>query len=305
MISRFFSLLVLIIYVGIINLSAQPTVWNIPKDASEKTAPFLFNDSTRGAGESTFTLNCKSCHGDPGKGTNNQQMKPMPKDPASAEYQKHTDGDLFYIITTGKGLMPSFQNALTENQRWDVISYVRGFNKDYVQAAVKIAESAKLTNTIALEISYNLKLKSIVANITDTASGKKVPVSNANLKLFVKRTFGNLSVGEGTTDINGKATIPFPDNIPGDTVGNINLIAIAGTGGSQIISEKTEKIGTVVKPNNLLDQRAWWNVRSKAPIWLIMSYFGAGIAVFCTVLFVFMQLKKIKSLNKINNNGHE
>jgi hypothetical protein len=298
-------LLIIISFTGFIGLSAQETVWNIPKDANEKTAPFLFNDSTRAAGENLFILNCKSCHGEPGKGNFNKQLIPVPKDPASPEYQKHTDGALYFIITTGKVVMPSFQNTLTNNQRWDVISYIRSFNKDYVQAAVKNAGSAEITGTIALEISYDVKLKSIIANIIDTAKGKKIPVGNANLKLFVKRTFGNLPVGEGTSNALGKVIIPFPNDIAGDTIGNIKLIAIAGTGGSQIISEKTEKIGTVVKPTNLLDQRAMWNVRSKAPLWLIISYFCAGIAVICTVLFVFMQLKKIKTLNQVNNNDHE
>ena len=102
-----------------------------------------------------------------------------------------------------------------------------------------------------------------------------------------------------------KQEFRFPEDIPGDTAGNLSLIAIAGAGGKQIILEKTEKIGIAVKPLLLLDQRAWWNVRSKAPLWLVISYVCGGIAVAAVVLYVFLQLKKIKSINQLNNTGHE
>ena len=106
-------------------------------------------------------------------------------------------------------------------------------------------------------------------------------------------------------DPNGKAFIKFPENIPGDSAGNLNLVAIAGTSGKQIQVEKTEKIGIAVNPVKLLDQRAWWNVRSMAPIWLIISYVCGGIAVGCAVFYVFLQLKKIKDINQIKEMSHE
>jgi mono/diheme cytochrome c family protein len=286
-------------------LAAQETKWDIPKDANEKTAPFVFNDSTRKVGETVFVLNCKSCHGEPGKANFNKQMTPMPVDPASAQYQNHTDGALFYIITTGKGLMPNFQNTLSENQRWDVISFIRSFNKDYVQPAIKSDIAKEIASTIKMALSYDEKNKSVVALIEDKIGGKNSPVSNVLVKLFVKRTFGNLQIGQANTNENGKAFIKFPVDLPGDTAGNLNLVAIAGAGEKQIIVEKTEPIGTSVNPTKLLDQRAWWNISSKAPIWLIISYLCGGIAVACAVFYVVRQLKTIKDLNKTNNENHE
>jgi mono/diheme cytochrome c family protein len=292
-------------FTGLISLSAQQQVWDIPKDADQKTAPFVFKDSTRKAGESIFTLNCKSCHGEPGKASNNKQMVPLPRDPASPEYQKHSDGALFYIITTGRGLMQTFENVLTENQRWYVISYVRSFNKDYVQAPVKSDKTAEIASTIKMTISFDEKKESIVASILDKLDGKIVPVSNVLVKLFVKKTFGNLPIGQAITGENGKAFIKFPSDMPGDTSGNMMLVAIAGTTGKQIMVEKSEQVGTAINPSKLLDERAMWNVRSKAPLWLIISYLCGGIAVACAVSYVFLQLKKIKDLNQINNSGHE
>jgi len=304
MVSKYFTLLVLIIFAVSLNLSAQETLWNIPKDADERTAPFLFNDSTRMVGETVYMANCKSCHGDPGK-ANFSKLTPIPKDPASSEYQKHSDGAIFYIATTGKGLMPSFQNTLTEDQRWSVISYVRSFNKDYKQPAIKSENTAEIASTIKMSVSFDEKSKSVVAYIKDLADGKNLPVGDVSVQLFVKRTFGNLPVGQAKTNSNGKAIIPFPSDIPGDSIGNLDLIAIAGTTGKQIAIEQTEQIGVAVNPTNLLDERAWWNIRSMAPIWLIISYLSGGVAVGCTVFFVFLQLKKIKDINQIKESSHE
>jgi hypothetical protein len=154
-------------------------------------------------------------------------------------------------------------------------------------------------------LTYDEKLKSVIASLTDKTKDKIVPVTNIQVKLYVKRTFGNLLIGEASSDENGKARIRFAEEIPGDTAGFVNLIAIAGTGGKQIIAEKTEKIGVAVNPELLLDQRAWWNVRSKSPLWLVIAYVCGGIAVACCILYIAFQLKKIKDINQVNKITHE
>jgi mono/diheme cytochrome c family protein len=298
------SILVVFVFSGWAQLVAQETKWDIPKDASGKTAPFLFNDSIKTLGEAVYMLNCKSCHGEPGKG-NYANLNPIPKDPASAEYQNHTDGDLFYILSTGRGLMPTFQSTLTENQRWEVISYVRSFNKDYVQPAVRLEETDEIKGRISLNLTYNESLKSVFATVNEKSDGKISPVKNALVKLYVKRTFGNLPIGQANSDENGIARIPFPTDIAGDSAGNINLVALAGNGSRQVSIDKTEKIGVPVQTVLLLEKNAMWNIRSKAPIWLVISYICGGIAVAGVVLYVLLQLKKIKNINQLNNTSHE
>jgi putative copper resistance protein D len=41
----------------------------------------------------------------------------------------HTDGQLFYWVTSGvQGTaMPAFGNRLSDQERWDVINYIRTF----------------------------------------------------------------------------------------------------------------------------------------------------------------------------------
>ena len=106
-------------------LAARHTIsysqdWQVPEDKTGKVASFKFDDVSHKNGEKIFQQNCISCHGTPGK-NNFVQLVPPPGDPATDKFQKQTDGDLFYKITTGRGAMPSFKNTLTEEERWSVI----------------------------------------------------------------------------------------------------------------------------------------------------------------------------------------
>jgi mono/diheme cytochrome c family protein len=293
------SILSLVFFAGIQQIGAQN--WDIPKPDREKTAPFLFTDSIRSAGAALYVANCKSCHGDPGK-NNHANLVPIPRDPVSSEYQNHTDGEMFYIISVGRGLMPTFQASIPEDQRWFLVAYVRSYNKDYVQPPVKASGTGEIASTIKMSLTYNQKDNAIIAKLIDTANDKEMPVRDVVVKLFVKRTFGNLMIGQSNTGPDGKTRIKFPQDIPGDKEGNLELIAVAGTGGKQITVKQQEKIGLAINPPQLLDQRAWWNVRSMAPLWLVIAYVCGGIAVGSSVLFVFMQLKKIRDLNQLKNN---
>ena len=45
----------------------------------------------------------------------------------SAEMNKQSDGELFWKISTGKAPMPTFEEILSDEQRWFVVSYLRTF----------------------------------------------------------------------------------------------------------------------------------------------------------------------------------
>ena len=291
----------LLILIGIITISvcalyAQATK-EIPAADKKRSAPFLFSAETVAAGDKIFQANCNSCHGDPGK-NNYAKLNPEPGDPASAKYQKNLDGEMFYLLTHGKGaLMPQFATTLTEDQRWQVISYVRSFNKNYKQPPVAVGAQASLSGNMAMVLLYNATTKEVVASITDSTGGKKKPVANATVKLFVKRTFGNLSVAESTTDAEGLAKFNFPTDIPGDTAGNLTLVALAGSNGKELSTSKVEKIGVPVKVKNQLDERAMWNISSMAPIWLIIVYTVGVLGILATLGYIFHLLKKIREIN--------
>lgn len=289
------SLFLLIISAG--SLFSQTT--SVPAEAKAKTAPFLFTPESVKIGEQIYNANCKSCHGDPGKG-NYVKLVSFTIDPASAEYQKFSDGEMFFVLSNGKNLMPTFANTLNEEQRWQVISFVRSFNKDYKQPAIKTTSGAVKTETAKMVLAYDIDKKMIFATITDSTAGIRKPLSEIAIKLFVKRTFGNLVVAETVTGKDGIGYFKFPTDIPGDSIGTLSLIAKTQGNSKELISTINEKLGVVTKPKNLLEQRAWWNINKMAPIWLIIAYLSGIAGIGVTVLYILMQLRKIKKINQKN-----
>lgn len=43
--------------------------------------------------------------------------------------KKATDGELFWKMTTGRAPMPSWQDRLSETQRWELVNYLRELTK--------------------------------------------------------------------------------------------------------------------------------------------------------------------------------
>ena len=292
---RFNILSTLLVVIFASNIFAQTAT--IPADAKARTAPFVFTSESKEKGDKIYQANCKSCHGDVGK-ANYAKLVPIPKDPASPEYQKNTDGEMFHILSNGKGvLMPTFVNTLTEEQRWDVIAYIRSFNKDYTQPPVKAAGESVKTETAKMVLGYDLNSKKLWAMVTDSVSGAKKPLSDVTIKLFIKRTFGNLPITQAVTSNLGVAHFDFPSDIPGDSLGNILIIARTIGSSNELTSSLTEKLGVVTKPKLLLDQRAWWSVNKMAPIWLILLYLAGVAGIGVTVLYILLQLRKIRKLN--------
>ena len=77
---------------------------------------------------------CSQCHGVKGNGTGNKgaALGTRPADHTDkTEMSKRTDAELYGIIWYGgkstglSELMPSWRNALREQEVWDVISYIR------------------------------------------------------------------------------------------------------------------------------------------------------------------------------------
>jgi cytochrome c5 len=77
-----------------------------------------------------YGYDCAMCHGDhgDGKGELVESMKLTMSDwRDSASLAGKTDGELFYIITNGKGKMPAEGDRQTEKLRWNLVNLVRSF----------------------------------------------------------------------------------------------------------------------------------------------------------------------------------
>ena len=85
-------------------------------------------DQDASIGKSLYEKHCKSCHGKEGYGDGPKaaDLKGDLGDFSSAEFQKQTDGELYYKTTFGRDDMPEFAKKMADDEdRWLVVNYMR------------------------------------------------------------------------------------------------------------------------------------------------------------------------------------
>jgi mono/diheme cytochrome c family protein len=110
-------------------VSAEPKM--TPEDAAKKNP---VPPTAEGLAEvrKLFGYNCAMCHGKTGDGKGDlaADMKLELLDWRDASsLEKMTDGELFWIISKGKGKMPGEGDRTAEKVRWNFVNLVRSFAK--------------------------------------------------------------------------------------------------------------------------------------------------------------------------------
>ena len=282
--------------------------WVVPADRANRLSTFPFNDENRESGEKIYTVNCMSCHGTPGKG-NYIDLVPSPGDPATDKIQRNRDGEIFYKIFSGRGQMPSFRSVLTTNEIWYVVSFIRSFNSTYKQQIMPVITSSAYPGAeIILNIFYKPGDTLITLSALAVKEDQKVPVTDAAVRLFVERTFGTLQIDdEKITGKEGLAVFRIPDDLPGDTAGNVMVSArfadeeIFGSVAKDTVLQAAVKI----TPVSLVAERAMWNNVRKAPVWVILTYAIGMLLVWGFILLVLLKLRDIYIIGKVTLNDVE
>jgi mono/diheme cytochrome c family protein len=109
--------------------SAEPKM--TPEDTAKKN-PVAPTPEGLAEVRKLFGYNCAMCHGKSGDGKGDlaADMKLELRDwrdPSSLE--KMTDGELFWIVSNGKGKMPGEGDRTPEKTRWNFVNLVRSFAK--------------------------------------------------------------------------------------------------------------------------------------------------------------------------------
>ncbi len=282
--------------VSCVSMSAQ--TWDVPEASAKKISPVFFNGQTVHKGEALFKKNCMQCHGEPTK-ANFVQLTPSPGDPAGEQFQKESDGVLFFKLSNGRGAMPAFKNIFDENERWSLISYIRSFNKKYIQPSLK---DAVVTAQAWMELRYNREKKILQVIAKGLEKKDTVSIKNAEATLFLKRYFGKLKLKSASTDAFGMASFVIPDSLPGDKEGNIELLVnIADDQFGEIQQSSKGPWGLIMNKPSLTNERAMWGVMSKAPVWLYLLYGGVVLIVWGFIFYIVFGLFKIWKSGQIKN----
>jgi len=78
------------------------------------------------SGEALYRIHCTPCHGAGGKGDGLVTPRFIPPpDLTGPQIQGRTDGHISYSIGYGGAIMPSYGEALSVRERWDIVNYIR------------------------------------------------------------------------------------------------------------------------------------------------------------------------------------
>ena len=128
--------LALVMLVGLAaaySVSAGSTVmqdaWEAPAEAAEVENPVKTSASSVESGKSMFDVACAMCHGSTGGGDGpmSADLDPRPPMLDKDTFGDQTDGALFWKISEGKDPMPGFGGMVSEEERWNIVNFLRTF----------------------------------------------------------------------------------------------------------------------------------------------------------------------------------
>lgn len=128
-------LIIAIASIGLIafNLDDQSNEWNVPDKYKKMTNPTDPSDEEGlDIGKDLYNKHCKSCHGKEGLGDGPKaaEVEGDLGDFSSAEFQKQSDGVIYYKSIIGRDDMPNFEKKIPDAEdRWYVINYVRSLGE--------------------------------------------------------------------------------------------------------------------------------------------------------------------------------
>jgi mono/diheme cytochrome c family protein len=103
----------------------------IPREGREAAArranPVPATPESVARGKALYTIYCATCHGPGGKGDGPVTPKFIPPpDLAHPSIQgARTDGYMQHVIGTGGAIMPEYGEALSPEERWHVVNFLR------------------------------------------------------------------------------------------------------------------------------------------------------------------------------------
>ena len=105
-----------------------PAPIDIPEAEKNRANPVKADGVSIRAGLKLYSSQCRMCHGPGGKGDGDLSTSlswTMPNFTTAGPTVMRTDGELYYIITTGHGHMPGQGDRLRPTQRWNLINFIR------------------------------------------------------------------------------------------------------------------------------------------------------------------------------------
>lgn len=301
------NLLAVLLLLVPLSMMAQSD-WMVSEDKQADKNPIAFSEESVKAGKVVFMANCKSCHGDPTK-ANGLPLVPPPTDLGMQAFlDKNTDGSIFHKVTDGKATMPQYGSILSEDDRWNVVNYIRSFDANFEAPAASsqpsedVAQgdaSGEFTAPYELSLSVDQSNHKAIASLKGTQNGQLVAMPNVEVFIGIKRYFSNLpviSAGASTND-GGTLEVEYPHDLPGNEEGKGYMVAylVDSDKFGEVMAEAEIEL-EAIHPVDFSSIRALWADNQSVPIWLIVTYLSIVLIVWGTMFKVVLNIIKIKKI---------
>lgn len=139
------KVLMICLFVGAVaaSLAHDEEPWVAPARAAKKKNPVALDETSLAKGKTLYVKECLSCHGPTGKGDGPgaKDLETKPHDLSSPQLREQTDGALFWKITEGKKPMPSYAQTFSDEDRWNLVNYIRSLT---TKEQATVSSSSKL-----------------------------------------------------------------------------------------------------------------------------------------------------------------
>ncbi len=146
---------------------------------------------------------------------------------------------------------------------------------------------------IEMHISEEEGERIVTLQATTITGEGRVPVAGEEIGVYVPRMFSLLPVSIGMLDENGTFTMKFPDDIPGDSIGNLTVIGRFNDHYSFGNVERREEVmwGTEAQIAAPVYRSLWSTL---APKWMIISLAVMLMGVWGHYTYVIISLFRIR-----------
>jgi mono/diheme cytochrome c family protein len=108
--------------------AAHDKDWLVPPAAAKVKNPVAPTPDNLAAAHAIYMDKCANCHGEKGAGDGPEadMYTPSPAPLNDAHLMSEmTDGEMFWKMTEGRKPMPSFKSQLSDEQRWQLVNFLR------------------------------------------------------------------------------------------------------------------------------------------------------------------------------------
>lgn len=121
------AILMLLLILGFRSVQDPAPRWKAPTEANDLVDPLVNDAKATSKGQKLFGSLCWTCHGPSGRGDgpNAPALKIRPADLGSGPVQAQSSGALYWKITHGRGEMASYEQVISDEQRWALVHYIR------------------------------------------------------------------------------------------------------------------------------------------------------------------------------------